>query len=528
MDVLRLLTSPAAKNQQSPCSAACPLGVNQREYHNLIELDMLDEAAELLAKYHPMPAITGRICPHPCETPCSRAIVDSAVNINGLEQYLGDYLLEAVTVKAPAESGHEVAVIGSGPAGLAAAYHLAQQGVSVTVYEREDNIGGLLRTSIPSFRLPAEVLDKQIDAYKKMGIRFVTGAKITDASELEAKGFDAVIAATGASKPLKLTVPGAEAKGITTAIEFLYDVKARQPADLTGKKVAVIGGGSVALDAARTGVRIGAESVQVVCLERIEPGHKDSMLALSEEIEDAKAEGVVIHTSRSVHTIEQENGQASALTLVECASVRDADGRFNPVLAEQPLDEAIEADFIILAIGQTTDATLVPAGFQTNERGQILCDPSTKQSASHLFAVGDAVTGPTTVVVAAAAGKRAATSVVRFLKGDAMTEGQSAEPQAFDVSVLTEQACAEISKFPRVERRRLPIEQCKTSFAETLKVFDWDEAASEAERCLTCGSQAEIQYQADCQICNLCAHYCPVDAIEITPERTFPPITAWG
>ena len=131
-------------------------------------------------------------------------------------------------------------------------------------------------------------------------------------------------------------------------------------------------------------------------------------------------------------------------------------------------------------------------------------------------------------MVAAAAGKRAALTVARFLKGEAMAEGLAAEAKPFDVSILTQQACAEISKAPRVERRRIPIEECKTSFAETLKAFDWNEAVMEAERCLTCGSQAEIEFKADCQICNICAHYCPVEAIEITPERTFPPITAWG
>ncbi|MGX9419151.1 FAD-dependent oxidoreductase [Vibrio sp. WJH972] len=525
MDILRLNTQPEVKQEQSPCSAACPLGVNQREYHNLIELDMLDEAAELLAKYHPMPSITGRICPHPCETPCSRAIVDSAININGLEQYLGDYLLEQGSTASV--SGDKVAVIGSGPAGLAAAYHLAQQSYSVTVFEREQKLGGLLRTSIPSFRLPEEVLDKQIEAYKQMGIEFKAGVSISDASELEAQGYKAVIAATGASKPFTLSVPGNDAEGITSAISFLYDVKAGTPADLTGKKVAVIGGGSVSLDAARTAVRLGADAVNVICLERVEPGHKDTMLALTEEIEDAIDEGVVINTSRSVSSFETQAGNVSAVKMVECLSVRD-DGRFNPVYGETVLDETIDADFIILAIGQTADAELVPTGFATNERGQILSDKVTMQAANSLFAIGDAVTGPTTVVVAAAAGKRAALTVDRFLKGEELAQGLETEVKQFDISILTQQACAEVAKAPRVERRRLPIEECKTSFAETLKSFDWNEAAKEAERCLTCGSNAEIAFKVDCQICNICAHYCPVDAIEITPERSFPPITAWG
>lgn len=531
MDVIRLNTVATEKAQQSPCSVACPLGVNQREYHNLIELDMLDEAAQVLSQAHPMPSITGRICPHPCETPCSRGKVDAVVNINGLEQYLGDHLLENGSFAAKDLSNEKVAVIGSGPSGLAAAYYLIQNGYPVTVFEREKKVGGLLSNSIPAFRLPQEVVDKQIEAYQQMGIEFKTGVTVgTDITvkQLEEQGYKAVIAATGASKPFTLPVPGADAKGITSAIDFLYKVKAGTQDKLTGN-VVVVGGGSVSLDAARTAIRMGATSVNVICLENIESGHKDCMLALHEEIEDAIEEGIVINTSRSVSSFETKDGVVSLVKMVECLSVRGAeDGKFNPVYGKDVLPETIPADTIILAIGQSTNAELVPDEFTTNERGQIQADSVTKQVADNLFAVGDAVTGPSTVVVAAAAGKRAAITVARFLQGEELAVGLEKEAKPFDVAVLNDKTCAEISKASRIERKRLPVDLCKTSFKETLANFDWNEAAKEAERCLNCGSQAEINYKVDCQICNLCAHYCPVDAITITPERTFPPMIAWG
>jgi len=535
MDVFRLDTVVEYRMEASPCSLACPLGVKQREYHDLIRTDRLDEAAEALRLCHPMPAITGRLCPHPCETECSRNAVDEAVNINGLEQYLGDYLLALgppptdCCVDGRVADGHgadrgEVAVIGSGPAGLAAAYHLTLAGHRVTVFEQGDRLGGVLRSAVPTFRLPEDTLDAQIEFYRTMGITFRTGVRVGRDMSLEVlrkEGYRAIVAATGAARSVGLSAPGADARGITSALGFLSAVKSGEIRAISGE-VAVIGGGSVALDTARTAVRLGADSVSVVCLERLEPGLKDSMRALTEEIDDSLAEGVVVHPSRGVDSFVVKDGRVSAVKCVECLSVRDNDGRFNPVYGACVLPREIEAEMVILAIGQTTDPGLVPEGFTTDERGFIAADVLTKQVVGSLFAVGDAVTGPATVVEALAAGKRAALSIGRYLRGEDMHSGLDDRPPR-----ATDPPKESIPVIERVKRRTVPAQERRRSFQDTVLPLDRQEAQTESGRCLTCGSRSVITYLDDCQVCRLCQHYCPTDAIEVTEGVLLGSLHGW-
>jgi NADPH-dependent glutamate synthase beta subunit-like oxidoreductase len=514
MDVFRLDTIVEIRPERSPCSMDCPLGVHQREYHNLIKLNMLNEAAELISNYHPMPAITGRVCPHPCETECSRSLVDKSININGLEQYLGDHLLTLTPAVSNMDNKDKIAVIGSGPAGLSAAYYLTLKGYNVTVFEKDQKPGGLLKSVIPSFRLPEDVLDRQIEYYKKMGITFKTGimfGKDLNRADLKNKGYKAFVAATGAAKPLGLSVPGADAGGITNAVDFLRCVKSGSIKKIQGK-VAVIGGGSVALDAARSAIRLGSDEVNVVCLERLEPGLKDSMLALTEEIEDSRAEGIIIHPSRGIDSFVTKDGHVRSIKCVECLSVRDEDGRFNPTYGDCVLPQEIEAETVILAIGQTADSKLVPEGFKINQRGYVIADALTKQVDTELFAAGDAVSGPSTVVEALAAGKRAALTIDRFLKGEDISAG------LIDQSVRAEGPPKErfIYQADRIDRLTVPAAERKVNFNETVLPLSWKQAHMESERCLTCGSRSKIAYLDDCQVCRLCEHYCPTDAIDIT------------
>lgn len=524
MDVFRLDTKAAEFHEYSPCRMACPLGVNQREYHNLIKLDLLDEAAQALGNYHPMPVITGRICPHPCENECTRKDVDQAININGLEQYLGDHLLEMGEATPCQSNGTKIAIIGGGPAGLSAAYFLRTKGYEITVFDKEQAPGGMLRTTIPAFRLPVAVLDKQIAYYESMGITFQCNVKVGEDITVEAlrtQGYKAVIACVGADKPYKLSVDGVNAQGITTAMDYLKAVKSGAIKAQAGK-VAVIGGGSVALDSARSAVRLGAEEVHLVCLENIEAGHKDCMLAPRQEIEDAIAEGVIIHVARSTHHFEVVDGKVAGIKLVECKSVREEDGRFNPVYGTDVLPEELLAQTVVLAIGQGADSTYVPADFATNPRGYIVADGVTNQVADDLFGAGDGVTGPSTVVKALASGKRAAITVERFLKGEALADDLDCAP----ISAKAD-GQDKIFKAPRMERATVPAEEAKAGFGETVLPMDWYQAHMEAGRCLTCGSRSTITYVADCQACSLCVNYCPTESIIVGPGHVPNVLHAW-
>ena len=557
MDVFRLDTVVEYRDEQSPCSAACPLRPRQREYHDLLKMGMVDAAAAVLAECHPMPAITGRLCPHPCETDCSRTAIDDAVNINALEQYLGDHLLAAAAPGGGARPAHpwtgaqasgappeprleapgcpRVAVVGSGPAGLSAAYFLAREGFAVTVFEMDEKPGGLLRRVVPQFRLPEPVLDAQIALYEELGVRFQTGVRVgrdVSVDELRAGGYRAVVAATGAAKPVGLSVPGFDAGGIVSAMDFLASAKAvlatapGEEAVLTPPTlgdVAVIGGGSVALDAARTAVRLGAQRVSVVCLERLEPGLKDSMLALTAEIEEAQAEGVEILPSRGVDSFAVEEGRVAAVRCVECLSVRDEDGRFNPAYGDCVLPRVVPAQTVVVAIGQSADESLTPGGFATGPRGLMAVDARTLQAAPGLFAAGDAVIGASTVVEALAAGKKAAEMVVRHLRREEAGAGDEEESL-----VAAAPPKEKIETFARSERFVRAASERRRDNGEIARGLVGAQAQKEAERCLTCGSRSKIAYLDDCQVCKLCQKYCPTDAIEVTEGALLGSLHSWN
>ena len=542
MDVFRLDTRVEYRDEQSPCSMACPLGVRQREYHDFVKMGMIEEAGEVMRLCHPMPAVTGRLCPHPCESQCARTKIDQSVNISALEQHLGDRLLATgpvpgVTRAAVPAGRNRVAVIGSGPAGLSAAYFLALEGFEPTVFEKADKPGGLLRTAVPEFRLPEWVVDAQIESYRGMGIMFRTGVRVgvdLSVEELRSQGYGAVVAATGASRPMGLSVPGSGAAGIVSAMKLLGAVKAVPAPAETGSSesaavllgfsgaVAVVGGGSVALDAARTALRLGADRVSIICLERLEPGLKDSMPALATEIDEGLAEGLTIYPSRGVDSFVVEDGRVSAVRCVECLSVRDEDGRFKPVYGDCVLPQVIEAQTVIMAIGQTADPALVPAEFAVGARGLIGVDEATLQAAPGLFACGDAVSGASTVVEALAAGKKVAAMVGRYLRD----EGPSgaAEP----AQCAAEPPAGRIELAERVERRWRPAAERRGDFAEVVLPLSGHEAQVEAGRCLTCGSRSKIAYLDDCQVCKLCQHYCPTDAIEITDGMLLGSLHSWN
>jgi NADPH-dependent glutamate synthase beta subunit-like oxidoreductase len=278
---------PMYRDGVAPCNQACPAGVDVEGYLNLLRQDRIDEALDLLLRENPMPAVTGRVCHHPCEIGCNRQHFDEAVAVHSIERAMGDEILSRSHPGAPARSRDErIAIVGAGPAGLAAAYHLARLGYAVTVYDEADEAGGMLRQGIPAYRLPREVLDRQIERYEAMGIELRTGVRLEGpGARDELSGYDAVFLATGAHRGRPLGVPGEDGPGVIPGLEFLKAVNRGERPDL-GHRVAVIGGGNTAMDCARTALRLGSEPFVVYRRTR------DEMPAIPQEVEEAMAEGI--------------------------------------------------------------------------------------------------------------------------------------------------------------------------------------------------------------------------------------------
>ncbi len=519
MDVIRLDTRPGETNEHPPCRLACPAHVDVRSYIHLVKDGMYEEAAALLGDSLPFPAITGRLCPHPCESDCARQEVDTAVNINSLERFVGDYSLEEKPAPAPVIYAAKVAVVGSGPAGLSCAYFLARQGFAVTIFEAMSRPGGMLRQAIPEYRLPMAVLDAQIAYLKGLGIEFKTGVTVgkdVDVAELT-KAYKAVFWASGNQLSSKIDVPGLELTGVLWGLDVLRDVRLNGLRTLEGR-VVVIGGGNVALDVALTALRLGASEVQLACLET-----REQMPAYDDEILQAEEEGVAFHTSWGPGKVLGSDGRVAGVELVRCTSVCDATGRFDPIY-DPDTTKVLAADLVIFAVGQGPDTTSIPAGVALEDDRTIRVHPLTMETTvSGLFAGGDIVSGPSTVISAIAAGERAAVSIERYLRGQDLAEGRSLVPDR-----VKDCPGAKIPTMARQEARVLPVSERTAGFREVRLGFDDDMAGLEAQRCMTCGSKASISYVDDCQLCLYCERDCPQKAISVSPARKVDPILAWG
>jgi len=488
----------AAPLDTYPCSSHCPVETNIPAYLSKVRKGDFDEAARILIEYNPLAAITGRVCPVFCEPECNRGGLDESVAIQCIERGVGDYLLEHMTVYfAPPkqETGKKVAIVGAGPAGLAAAYYLRRSGHEVRVYDRFTEAGGMLRYSIPAYRLPKDVIKKQIDALKGMGITFELGVDVGKSvalSELDTR-YDAVLVAQGAWKSLKLNVPGEESEGVQYALEYLATVNgkiSRKEKVTLGRKVVVVGGGSVAIDAARTAKRLGATEVHVVCLECRDPNSKDKMLAQEHEIVEAEDEGVIIHPSLGVQAILAKNGGVTGIECVTCVSVREPDGSFNPQYDTTCTTLTLDAESIIIAIGQTAEASVV-----------------TEKGARQVFTAGDMVSGPSTVAEAAASAREAVKKIESFLGGGAEV-GRAKEKSG---TYFTDSSFDEA---PRVHAHVRPVaERVGGVDAEDMRGLTIQEIEKEAHRCFNCGCLAVGPSDVACALVAL-------NATVVTTKRT--------
>ena len=399
-----------------PCVALCPAGVDIPGYIALVKEERCADAVRLIRKDNPFPTACAYICEHPCEARCRRNMVDDALNIRALKRYAVDQAGDVPQPDCADPTGKKVAVIGGGPGGLSAAYYLALMGHKVTVYEKRKRLGGMMRYGIPSYRLPREKLDQEIQSILSLGIEVHTGISVGQDVSLEElkREYDSLYLSIGAQTDKKTGIPGEDSAGVISAVELLRRIGDEELPDFTGQEVAVIGGGNVAMDVTRSAIRLGAKKVSCVYRRRLE-----DMTAQMEEVEGAVAEGAEILALHAPTRIEAgENGEVKALWVQPqvIGEVDRASGRPKPYAADTE-ERRIPADIIIVAVGQGIEsAGLEQSGIQIQRGGRLMANPTTQLSEMEgIFAGGDCVTGPATVIRAIAAGKVAAANIDEYL-----------------------------------------------------------------------------------------------------------------
>lgn len=470
-----------------PCKAACPAGLDIRGYSELINQGHYGEALRMIEEKIPLPATVGRVCPHPCEVECNRGDFDDPIAINGLKRFVADTVASRRGRKevTPVARTHQekVAIIGSGPAGLTAAFNLVNLGYGVTVFEALAVPGGMSRVGIPEYRLPKHVLEVEIEDIQKLGVEIKLNLPITKDGLTMAclwrKGYRAILVATGAHKSLTLGVPGEKMDGVYPGTNFLKDINLEKPVEL-GRRAAIIGGGNVAIDAARTALRLGSKEVSIVYRRS-----KEDMPAYRAEVEAAEAEGIRIHCLAIPLKILGKNGKTAG---VECLRTELADpdkgGRRKPV----PISGSafvIAADTVISAIGEVPDLSFLDAEtVDITSRGTIAVNSRTLATKSTgVFAGGDVVTGPATVIEAIAAGRKAAISIDGYLRGQ-IVESEEPVPQTIGLEAVD---TAGIKHRRRQRMPMLPPKPRIQSFREVECGFTERAALREADRCLQCG-----------------------------------------
>ena len=485
------------KRGVSPCKFTCPADVNAQGYVALASQGKFEEALALEREENPFPSVCGRVCTHPCEGECKRGDFDVPVAIRSIKRFLADCEEEPPKPELPKAKKQKVAIVGSGPSGLACAHRLGKLGYASTVFEALPVAGGMLAAGIPEFRLPREGLRRDIDYIKSWRVTIKTDHKVDDLEKLLKEGYSAVYVATGAWRERKLNVEGEDLEGVYYGVDFLSKVNLGEKVEV-GERVAVIGGGNSAIDAARTAVRSGGKEVTIVYRRsRVE------MPALEEEIEEAEHEGVRIDYLAAPTRFMGEKGK---LTQMECIRMElgppDESGRRRPLPIEGS-EFTMDVDTVILTIGQTPDTSYLPAdsSIALEKWDNFAVDPDTLQtSVPGIFAGGDAVTGPATVIEAIAAGKEAAISIDRYIRGVDLKEGRKVERAPVEEVEIP----PHLQKAERQEMAFAPVKERTSSFAEVALGLTEEQVIAEAARCFNCGGCCE---------CGECEKVCEPEAI---------------
>lgn len=458
-----------------PCVAKCPADVDVPGYSALVKAGRYADAVRLIRKDNPFPTVCALICEHPCESRCRRNLVDAPVNIRGLKRFAVDNCGDVPVPENMESTGKKIAIIGGGPSGLTAAYFLTQMGHSCTVFEKRDKLGGMLRYGIPSYRLPRERLDWDIDAILSAGVEVKTGYDASTPEAIAEIGqYDAVYMAIGSHAAKSIGIEGEDAEGVIPAVTMLRGIGDADLPYFVGKRVAVIGGGNVAMDVARTAKRLGASEVSIVYRRR-----KDDMTALVEEIDAAIAENCNLIQLKAPARIEKDaEGKVAALWVKpQIAGLADKSGRPRPTPSSAP-EERIECDIIIAAIGQATEVDVAESYGVPVYRGNITAGKGLEiKDKTGYYAGGDAVTGPATVIKAIAAGKVAAANIDQFLGFNHIIE--------VDIDIPAPTVDDNLPCGRAEMKERLPIER-GDDFEECEIGLSLEEALQEAGRCLRC------------------------------------------
>lgn len=492
-----------------PCQDACPAGVNVQGYMTLTGAGKFAEALALVRERMPFASICGRICFRPCESACKRGQLDAPSAICYTKRFLGDYELEHGLHSNPPMKeprGKKVAVVGSGPSGLSAAYYLAIEGYEVTVLEKLPILGGMLTVGIPDYRLPREIIDAEIENIRGMGITFRTGVtfgKGVTVDDLEGEGYQAVFLSTGLHVSRGLGIEGEDLEGIIGGVDLLRKAGLKEDVKV-GQRVVVIGGGNVAIDVARTAIRLGAAQVEMVCLEA-----RDEMPASDLEIHEALEEGIIIHNSWGPKRFLGADGKVTGVEFKRCTSVFDENRRFSPQYDESELTE-LPCDTVFVAIGQASDSTLLnELGLGLAPGGRILTDPETLATTRPgVFAGGDCTLGPAFFVQAVAHGRQAALSIHNYLEFGGLREVEPKE-KPVDKQLKDEERL----RAKPIERNQMPMLSPETrvkSFDQIELGFTEEMAKSEGQRCLWCGQ---------CCQCGECARKCGPQAINLNERE---------
>ena len=506
----------------SPCKTACPAHIAVQGYLKLAAQGKYREALQLIKRENPFPAVCGRICNRRCEDACTRGTVDQAVAIDEVKRFIAQQDLNAerrfipdrVVPKLLGGFEEKIAIIGAGPAGLSCAYYLAEKGYKPTVFEKNGKPGGMLRYGVPSFKLEKDVIDAEIDIIRQLGVEIRCGVEVgkdVTLDELRAQGYKAFYIAIGCQGGRKANIPGEDAGGVMTAVDFLRTVGGDESYPVRGKAV-VVGGGNVAIDVARTAVRCGAESVKMFCLEP-----RDKMPASEEEIEGAAADGVALDCGWGPKEIRVENGKVTGVVFKKCVSVWDAEGRFNPTYDENDT-MTVDCDRVFLSIGQSIIwGNLLKGSRVKLGRGQgAEADKLTYQTAQpDIFVGGDVYTGPKFAIDAIAAGKEAAVSLHRFVQPNtSLTIGRNRRDF---IELDKTNALIDINYDTAPRQKPGYNEALRRTFRDGSETFTEEQVRAETARCLSCG--ASVVDPNKCIGCGLCTTKCGFDAIHLHRER---------